>query len=147
MANEENLISFDKRTENELREMTKNGGKASGESRRKKKAEKDYIAMLMGLPINNNDVKNKLADMGVADEMHTNELRVAFKLFQLAADGDLAAIKYIDERTGNSPQLKLKREELNIKKRELKLKEKEMAEAEEMCIEDLKPLAEMINKK
>ena len=36
MANNENLIPFDKRSEREAREFGRKGGKASGEARRKK---------------------------------------------------------------------------------------------------------------
>ena len=43
MANEQNLIPWNKRTESEQREYARQGGKKSGEVRRKKKAMKDMM--------------------------------------------------------------------------------------------------------
>lgn len=47
MANEENLIPFDQRTENEQREIRSKGGKASGQSRREKKLFKDLFKEML----------------------------------------------------------------------------------------------------
>lgn len=47
MANEQNLIPFDQRTENEQREIRSKGGKASGQSRREKKLFKDLFKEML----------------------------------------------------------------------------------------------------
>jgi len=122
-GNPENLIPV--RSKNEARKKGKNGGIASGVSRRKKSAEKDCIKMLLNLPIiiTKDDVKGKLVNLGVDEEYCTNEMLIAFKLFSLAVGGDLNAIKYIDERTDKNPMLEIKRDELEIKRREIELKE------------------------
>lgn len=49
VANEQNLIPWNKRTESEQREYAKQGGKKSGEVRRQKKAMKDTMQMLLSL--------------------------------------------------------------------------------------------------
>lgn len=139
MANEKNLIYGNKLSRNEARENGKKGGIKSGESRRAKKAAKDYLKMILDLPITKDNIKKKLEELGIGEEYYTNEMLVTFNLFNLAAsEGDLNAIKYIDERTGKNPQLKLKREELAIKKRELKLKEKS-AENLNTAVRDTEP--------
>ena len=51
MANEENLIPMDERTENEQREIARKGGKKSGEARRRKK---DMKAKMKLLPVKQN---------------------------------------------------------------------------------------------
>ena len=43
MANEENLIPFNQRTESEQREIAKKGGEASAEARRKKKSRQELL--------------------------------------------------------------------------------------------------------
>ena len=49
MANEENLIPMDERTENEQREIARKGGKKSGEARRRKKDMKAKMKLLLSL--------------------------------------------------------------------------------------------------
>lgn len=48
MANEQNLVPFDKRTESEQREIARAGGIASGKARRENKLIKDRILERMG---------------------------------------------------------------------------------------------------
>lgn len=50
MANEENLIPFNKRTESEQRAIQSAGGKASGEARRERKKMREQAEMLLALP-------------------------------------------------------------------------------------------------
>ena len=81
--------------------------------------------MLLELPIAKESTKEKLMELGVDSEYFTNEMLISFKLFNLAAvEGDLNAIKYIDERTGKNPQTNIKQDELKLKKDEFKLKKK-----------------------
>ena len=47
MANEQNLKPFNKRTVSEQREIAKKGGKESGKSRRKRKALKEELLLLL----------------------------------------------------------------------------------------------------
>ena len=52
MANESNLIPFNKQTESEQREIARKGGIKSGEIRRQRKAMKEQMEMLLALPFN-----------------------------------------------------------------------------------------------
>ena len=66
MANEQNLIPFNKRTEKEQREIAKMGGIASGEARREKATMKQMLQMLL----NETETKtgktyNELATLGL----------------------------------------------------------------------------------
>lgn len=47
MANEQNLIPFDKLTENEQRKIASAGGKASGEARRRRKTLKEELLLML----------------------------------------------------------------------------------------------------
>ena len=51
MANNENLIPFDKRTESERRKICSAGGKASGEARRRKAALRQTMNRLLTMQV------------------------------------------------------------------------------------------------
>ena len=69
--NEQNLIPFNERTEDERRELASKAGKASGAARRKKRTMKATAKMLFDLPITSKELKQKLALLGVdTDKVH-----------------------------------------------------------------------------
>ena len=68
MANEQNLIPFNKRSENEARERGKKGGQKSGETRRQKKAMKETMKMLLSLDMPDCEGKEELKQLGLEDE-------------------------------------------------------------------------------
>ena len=53
MANDENLIPMNRRTESERREIASKGGKASGEARRKKRDMRKAAETLLNMPVSN----------------------------------------------------------------------------------------------
>ena len=55
--NEQNLIPFNERTEDERRELASKAGKASGAARRKKRTMKATAKMLFDLPITSKELK------------------------------------------------------------------------------------------
>ena len=59
MANEENLIPFNERTESEQRQIAQKGGIASGAARRRKRSMKEAADYYLSLPGN---FTNRLAD-------------------------------------------------------------------------------------
>ena len=65
MANEQNLIPFDKRTEKEKREITQKGGIASGKARREKRDRHKRIQELFALAVNDPKLKANLEKMGI----------------------------------------------------------------------------------
>ena len=59
---------FGKLTAEEQHELSKQGGIASGEARKKKKALREKAKLLMSLPIQDLKEKNKLKQMGIEDD-------------------------------------------------------------------------------
>lgn len=114
MANEENLIPFDRRTENELREMAQKGGRNSGASRRRKRDIKQKMKLLLSLPAADND-KEQLAAMGIDTDDMDNEMVLVKALFLSAAEGDVKAFDRIMDILGKTVQ----REELTMKKKSI----------------------------
>lgn len=84
MANEKNLVPFDKLTEKEQREIASKGGKASVEARREKKTIKKEIEIAM-----------ENGDFGE---------RIGLALLNKSADGDVAATKLLLELLGEYQQ-------------------------------------------
>ncbi len=101
MANEENLIPFDKRTENEQREIARKGGLASGASRRAYKSLKQAAKAFFK--------ENENAAMAVVQAM-----------YEEALDGNVKAVDKLQDLIGETVQ----REELALKKKALQSKSK-----------------------
>lgn len=101
MANEENLIPFDKRTENEQREIARKGGLASGASRRAYKSLKQAAKAFFK--------ENENAAMAVVQAM-----------YEEALDGNVKAVDKLQDLIGETVQ----REELALKKKALQNKNK-----------------------
>ena len=93
VANEKNLVPFDKRTESEQRKIASEGGKASGEARRAKKTLREYSDFLLSLPVADRRRWNKMARAGIPPEGCDNKMLVAFALMQQAQAGDVQAVK------------------------------------------------------
>ena len=96
--NDKNLIPFDKRTENEQREIKSKGGKKSGEVRRRKKTMKQVMDMLLQKPANAPGDWELIAAIGLDfdklnDDEVTNLLVVNAALLKKAKGGDVNAIK------------------------------------------------------
>ena len=100
MTGEENLIPLNKRTKEEQREIAIKGGKASGESRRKRKLLKDSMNVLLNLPVRNTRDYNALVKMGIPIEDIDNSQLVVLALFNQAKKGDIAAIKELRNLIG-----------------------------------------------
>lgn len=89
MANEQNLIPWNKRTESEQREYAKKGGVKSGEVRRQRKAMKEQMSMLLALPFNlkdsqGNEVKTMLASLGFDEDEIDNQMAMIISLWKTA---------------------------------------------------------------
>lgn len=77
--NEDNLIPFDKRTEEEQRRIATMGGIASGEARREKRAMRELLEIALAAKCTRGDI--------------TNKEESAAQLAKKMAEGDLKAIE------------------------------------------------------
>lgn len=100
MANEQNLIPNSQRTPEELREMTRKGGIASGKARRAKKTLREIGDMLGGLDIKSEKNKQILRDAGVCDEDMVEDVAMMFQLKTKASKGDIKAIELLAKIRG-----------------------------------------------
>ena len=96
MANEENLIPANKRTESELREMSRKGGINSGRSRRRKSDLKKAFETILKADVASNKTKQQLESLGFEA---TNEMALAMIIMQKALKGDVRAFEQISKLT------------------------------------------------
>lgn len=99
MANEQNLIPWNKRTENEQREYAKKGGQKSGEVRRQRKAMKEQMEMLLALPFKQQKQLNFMKNLGIEEDEIDNQMALIVALYGKALKGDVQAFNAIREVT------------------------------------------------
>ena len=92
MANEQNLIPPSERSPKELREMARKGGKKSGEVRRKRKAMREQAELLLSLPLQDGEIKDKLKEMGVDADNIDNQMAMLISIYQTACAGDTGSV-------------------------------------------------------
>ena len=102
MANEQNLIPFNKRTESEQREYAKKGGKKSGEVRRQRKAMKEQAELLLSLPFkltdrNGNELKEVLQKLGIDEDNIDNQMAMIVALWKTALGNGRNQVSAVQE--------------------------------------------------
>ena len=100
MPNEKNLIPMDQRSKSEARELGRNGGIASGVSRRRKRSLKEAADMYLSLPVSDRRVWNKIARRGVDPDDIDNQMAMIIGLTMAATAGDAKAAKVIVDLLG-----------------------------------------------
>ena len=100
--NEDNLIPANKRTEEELRQMTRNGGLASVKARREKKKLREMVEIFGSLKVDKRNSK-LMEDLGIDEEYHTRFMQGVVSLFSKANKGDVAAFNAIRDIIGEKP--------------------------------------------
>ena len=104
----ENLINPKDRTSEELREMTRKGGIASGEARRRKKTMREALEMLLFHTKLNEQTKQMLEAEGVKDaEDFNHQMVITRSLIAKAESGDVQAYNAICAMIGEKPAEKM----------------------------------------
>ena len=100
MPNEKNLIPMDQRSQSEARELGRNGGIASGVSRRRKRSLKEAADLYLSLPVSDRKMWNKISRRGVDPEDIDNQMAMIIGLTMAATAGDAKAAKVIVDLLG-----------------------------------------------
>lgn len=91
------------RTEEEAREKGRNGGKASGVARKRKKLLRELADVFGTLAVSPDDQK-KMVALGIVDaKLHTRDMQAVISLYQKAMKGDVAAFNAIRDIKGEKP--------------------------------------------
>lgn len=113
--NEDNLIPFSERTEEEQREIARKGGIASGEARRRKRDIKDSLDILLSMPFKLDGnaaemVRTQLNKLGVPEEDIDNQMAMAFSMFVNSVGtgkNAVSAATFIRDTLGEKPKEKV----------------------------------------
>ncbi len=106
MAGEENLIPFNELTEEEQRAIASKGGKASGESRRKKKAMRESLEILLEMKVKGGkecDIEKVQDFASLKGKNITVEQAMLIAQIQKALKGDTSALAFIRDTSGQAP--------------------------------------------
>jgi len=98
MANDDNLVSLGDRTTEEQREIARQGGKASGRSRRRKRQFRDELEML--LPLTDKGKDGQPIINPLTGRKQTVQQSITMQLLLKARKGDVKAAKLIFEVLG-----------------------------------------------
>ena len=93
-----------RRTREQHSEDSRRAGKASGEARRKKKAMKEAINMLLSLPLKDEKAKAYLEYLVFEEEDMDNQLGLVISMYKEAvAKGNVQAANWIRDTVGEKP--------------------------------------------
>ena len=103
----DNLIPFNELTEEKQREIASKGGKASVKARKEKKRMKEYINILLGLDVKSPKARETLRQLGIEDEDMTNEMAMMAAIMNKAMKGDIQAVNFLRDTSGQMPVNKM----------------------------------------
>lgn len=101
----DNLPGYETRFKpgSEQAETARQGGKASGRSRKAKKTLKDQLETLLMLPLTDEETKAALREMGIKDRKPDRSLALALALYNEALKGNVKAFEMIRDTIGQKP--------------------------------------------
>lgn len=123
-GNEKNLIPNSQRTPEELREMTRKGGIASGKARRRKANLKKAMVTLLSMNVQSDKSRALLEAMGLEP---TNEMLLAVTTFQQAVKGNQRAMENV-MKLSTTEKDRLDESEQRERIKAQKMKNKQLAE-------------------
>lgn len=87
MANEQNLIRNEDLTPSQRRENARKAGTASAKAKKKRKAMKEQMDMLLSLPVKSPKMKEQLKKLGIKSNEIDNQMALIVSLYQTALKG------------------------------------------------------------
>jgi len=96
-----NLLSPSDRTPEELREQTRKGGIASGESRRKRKTFRESLLTILSMPVDDPETYEALKKLGLDG---TFQSAIDLAQIRLAQKGDTDASRFVRDTVGEKPR-------------------------------------------
>lgn len=102
------------RTKEEQRVIATKGGKASGVARRKKKAMKDQIELLLSLPIKDKNAIKQMEALGIDTDNVDNQMALLISIFKKGLKtGDKTIAEFFRDTTDGKPTESVKVEDVS----------------------------------
>lgn len=95
------------RSKDEAKKRGRNGGKKSGEVRRRKRDAQQAAKLILNLPVATEAMEKNLKTMKVDEEDFTNRVALFARAFTQAMTGDVKAMQFIIEMAGETPEHQL----------------------------------------
>lgn len=113
--NNSNLKPFTKET---AKENGRKGGLASVKARKERKGFRYTLNELLSMSASHDEIKKELIELGLEEDEILNETLIVYKLYIMALNGDIKAIRTIMDITGDLPpkQLQIKTDHVQIDK-------------------------------
>lgn len=111
MANEQNLIPLNKRSQRERKEITTKGANASNKIQKEKKLLKQQFEMLMSLEIMDDKLKEQLVVLGIPENETTLQMALCVAITKQALGGNIKAFEIIQNALGQNPSNTTENEE------------------------------------
>lgn len=94
------------RTKEEAKARGRNGGKKSGEARRRKRDAKAAAKLILDLPCTKNLQRN-LNALSIEEEDYTNRVALMARAFSQAMTGDTRAMEFLIKTAGETPEQRI----------------------------------------
>lgn len=142
VANNENLIPFNKRSVSEAREFGRKGGKASGKRRREKANFRKTLNQLLTTEIDSEKWTPLLTALGLESTLETAMLMGQIKA---AMEGNSRAARFVAEYAGQSAKTEADEREQDIRiERAKRAKEQEVGD-EDTASDNIKDFLKAMN--
>ena len=89
--NEENLKPIRYLSSDEAKRIGSNGGKASGETRRRRKLIREQMEIALSLPVSNKKIQKTMENMALDEEDMDNQMALVLAMIQQGCKGDVGA--------------------------------------------------------
>ena len=97
MANEQNLIPLNKRSQRDRKRIATAGANASNKVQREKKLMKEQLQVLMSLNLQDTELKSQLENLGIEENEITIQMAICVSIMQQAINGNIRAFEIIRE--------------------------------------------------
>lgn len=88
------------RPKEEVRELARKAGRASAAAKKKRKAMRQQMELLLSLPLKDKEIKEKIKSLGIDDDNMDNQMGLIVSTYTKAMLGDMNAMNIIRELVG-----------------------------------------------
>lgn len=100
---QKNLTKFDKMDKDKHLAISAKGGVNSANAKKERKRMREQLEMLLSLPLQDVDIKERLKALGIDESNSDNQMAVVVAAWERASAGDMKAFELIRDTIGEKP--------------------------------------------